>query len=78
MLTPLNSVPSPSVTSPWKPRPWVAAPTVVTHGAVAGEAMVEASGPPFPAAVATMTPAAAAWRKASSSAPKTADPDPTE
>ncbi len=62
-IEPTTWVPLPSTTDPWK-RLVVLAPTVVTQGAECET--VPGVGPSSPAAAETKTPAAAAFRKASS------------
>ena len=53
---------------------WVLAPTVVTHGLA--WPTVGAPGPRLPAEAATKTPAAVAWRNASSTESVTVSPGP--
>src|ERR671910_655540 len=50
-----------------KLRLWVLAATVITHGASAGDPIVAAPGPSFPAAAETKMPALRASRNASES-----------
>src|SRR5262245_56434939 len=55
--TATKGFPPEGVTAPAKTRSLLVAPTAIAEGAVAGDDIVFGSGPEFPAATTTMTPA---------------------